>query len=186
MIVAAKGILHMIYCWSESEDFIFMCWVICQTRFRTAANRGCSQILAGHFTVSKRGRNAGSSSLSASLFHFTSPSLLLHFSRPWWTMFWTTICMESETCHTFPQKTFVSHSYINKKKESAASVVDVETFRASQEVNICNNWHPEDSSRVWSLYRGYFGSWRQFWLMPLLQECRANPYFFFFCRLPIY
>lgn len=80
----------------------------------------------------------------------------------------------------FPPKNLCVSFLHKQKKESAASVVDVETFRASQEVNICNNWHPEDNSRVWSLYRGYFGSWRQFWLMPLYKNVVLIPTFFSF------
>lgn len=61
-----KGILHMIYCWSEG---VFKRWVICQTQLHSEVNHGCSQNLAGHFTVSKR----WSSPLSTGLFRFISP-----------------------------------------------------------------------------------------------------------------
>lgn len=148
--MAEKGILHMIYC--LSEDFVFKCWVICQTQLCTAASHDCRRNLAGHFTVSKRGWNAGSGPHSARLFHFISTSAFLHFSSLWWTFLWTTICVESKTCHTFPPKPFVPHSYINRKNLQHLLCMSG-SFRASQKVNIRNNWHPKNNARVWSLSR---------------------------------
>lgn len=122
--------------------------------------------LAGHLTVSKRRlkRQGAAPPLPVCL---TSPSPLRHFSSLWRTFLWTTICLESQTCHTYPplpKKKSLCASFLHKQKESAASVVHVEELfvPASKLTLATTGIHPNDNTRVWSSSGGYLGSGMQF------------------------
>lgn len=123
--------------------------------------------LAGHLTVSKRRlKRQRAAPLSASLSHFISPSTLRHFSSLWRTFLWTTICLESQTCHTSPptpsKKKSLCASFLHKQKESAASVVHVEElFVPASKLTLATTGIPM-TIHVCGPRRGYFGSCMQF------------------------
>lgn len=173
----------------KSEDYVLKCWVICQTQFRAATIHCCSQNLAGRFTVIKRGCNAGSSPISLPVCFTSLPSLpsFLLVSSLGWRFLWT-IVWRLQTCHIFPPKAVVPHSYINIRICSICCPCRG-AFMPAKKLTLATTG-TQKTMHVCGLYQGNFSSSQQFWLKwcpsTIMFKLHANPYLFFFCRIPIY
>lgn len=172
-----QGIVCMMHHWSE--NFVFECWVICQTHFRTAVNHGYGQkpLTVSSTWVQHRERPSPCQSVSL---HFPAPPSPSLFPSV------VDISMENNLCgikkHVtlFPFEAFVPHSRINRKNQRNLLCMFRGAFVSAKKVNIGNSRHRKDSAHVWSLGRlvrfvkAIWGDASLQWCIHVQIESRAN------------